>query len=123
MNKKKRMLFKIISLVILIVGFCITLTSYAVDIIDPDSVIDGIAFDTPDSGAEKVRTILGIIQVIGTIISLIAIIVIGIKYMIGSVEEKADYKKTMIPFIIGCAFILGISNIVPIIYNIISELN
>jgi len=67
--------------------------------------------------AEKVGNILGIIQVVGTILSVIMLIIIGIKYMIGSVEEKAQYKETLKPYIIG-AFILFTGTLLPqIIYE------
>ncbi len=41
----------------------------------------------------RVNPILGTITVIGIVISAITLTVLGIKYMIGSVEEKAEYKK------------------------------
>ena len=31
----------------------------------------------------------------------------GIKYMLGSVEEKADIKGLLIPYIAGCVIIFG----------------
>ena len=34
-----------------------------------------------------------ILSVIGSLISVIVLIVLGIKYMLGSTEEKAEYKK------------------------------
>ena len=37
--------------------------------------------------------------------------------MIGSVEEKAEYKKTMIYYIIGAIMVFAISNISAMIYN------
>ena len=62
--------------------------------------------------------IIGPIQIIGSLVSIIAIILIGIKYMLGSVEEKAEYKQTLGPYIIGAAFVFGITNILSVIYNI-----
>ena len=38
--------------------------------------------------------------------------------MMGSVEEKATYKKTLLPFIIGAAFIFAASTIANIVYNV-----
>lgn len=58
-----------------------------------------------------------IVSTIGSILSVIVIIVLGIKYMIGSVEERADYKKTMLPYLIGAIFIFAASNIANIIYQ------
>lgn len=62
--------------------------------------------------------IVQIISTIGSILSVIVIIVLGIKYMLGSVEEKASYKKTLLPFIIGAAFIFAASSIASIVYNV-----
>ena len=62
--------------------------------------------------------ITGFIQVIGSVFSLLALVIIGIKYMLGSAEEKADYKKTMIPYIVGCIMVFACTALPKIIYNI-----
>lgn len=61
--------------------------------------------------------IITIVSVAGSIIAVIVLIVLGIKYMMGSAEEKADYKKTLLPYIIGAVFIFGASALAGIIYN------
>lgn len=61
--------------------------------------------------------IIGAFQAIGNIVSILALVIIGIKYMMGSVEEKAEYKQTMIYYIIGAILVFAISNISAIIYN------
>jgi hypothetical protein len=45
--------------------------------------------------------------------------IIGFKYIIGSVEEKANYKATMLPYIIGCVLAVSGTSIVSFIYNAI----
>lgn len=55
--------------------------------------------------------IIGGIQYLGSIISVIVLIIIGIKYIIGSTEEKAEYKETMVPYVIGAVFVFAVSNI------------
>lgn len=67
--------------------------------------------------------IIGPIQVIGSLVSVIAIIIIGIKYMLGSVEEKAQYKETLGPYFLGAVFVFGITNVLSIVYNIAISLN
>lgn len=37
--------------------------------------------------------------------------------MMGSAQEKAEYKKTMIPYLIGAVLIFAASNIAGWIYN------
>lgn len=70
----------------------------------------------PSSGsAESVtnigNNILGIIQVIGTVVAVGVLMVLGIKYMMGSAEEKAEYKKTMIPYLIGAILLFAAVNL------------
>ena len=62
-------------------------------------------------------TILGVVQIVGTIAAVVILVIIGIKYMMGSAQEKAEYKKTMIPYIIGAVLIFAASNIAQIVYN------
>ncbi len=55
---------------------------------------------------------------IGTVIAVVGLMILGIKYITGSVEQKAEYKKTMIPYLLGCIFIFAITWIVSTIYSI-----
>lgn len=66
------------------------------------------------------NTILGIIQVAGIILSVGCLMVLGIKYMMGSAEEKAEYKKTFIPYLIGALLLFAASALVKAIYSWVS---
>jgi len=61
--------------------------------------------------------VLGIVQVLGTIVSIAMFIVMGMKYMFTSVEEKAEMKKKMFPFLIGAILLFGGTGILTIIAN------
>lgn len=61
--------------------------------------------------------ILSAVTTTGVVLSVIVLSVLGIKYMLGSAEEKAEYKKTLMPYIIGAALIFGASTIATIVYN------
>ena len=63
------------------------------------------------------NSIVGILQVVGIVLSVIVLIVLGIKYMMGSAEEKAEYKKTMMPYIVGAALIFAASAFAQVIYQ------
>ena len=58
--------------------------------------------------------ILRAIRIIGTVIG---IAILGIKTMIGSLEEKAEYKEKILPFIIGCLIIVSSTFIVGQVYK------
>lgn len=44
---------------------------------------------------------------IGVAIAVIIGSILGIKFMIGSTEDKAQIKESLIPFIIGCIVVFG----------------
>ena len=68
---------------------------------------------------ERANLVLGIIRFAGTFISVIILMVLGIKYMIGSTEEKANYKEAMVPYIIGAVMVFAIPNLIGMVYDII----
>ena len=71
---------------------------------------------------EKIGNILGVINVIGIVSSVIILMIIGIKYMFGSVEEKAEYKKTATMYFVGAMLVFGGTTIPNILYQIGSSL-
>lgn len=52
-------------------------------------------------------TLASTLIIIGIVVAMIVITALGIKFMLGSVEEKAKVKETLIPFTIGCIIIFG----------------
>ena len=78
---------------------------------------DGITKDDAVEVVEKVGKILGAIRNITVVASVIILMVIGVKYIIGSVEEKANYKATLLPYIIGIIFAVSGTTIVDAIYK------
>ena len=61
--------------------------------------------------------ILSVITTVGIVLSVLMLSVLGIKYMLGSSEEKAEYKKSLMPYIIGSILVFGASSIASIVYN------
>ena len=57
------------------------------------------------------KNIVSIITTVGIIVAVIVLLILGIKYMMGSASEKAEYKKTMIPYLVGAVLIFGASAI------------
>lgn len=59
--------------------------------------------------------IIKVLTTVGVIVATLAIAILGLKYMLGSVDEKAEYKKSMMPFLIGVLMIVATFSIVSII--------
>lgn len=67
--------------------------------------------------------IIGVVRTVGVLVAVVILLVLGIKYMMGSAEEKADYKKSMIPYIVGAILVFAASTIAGIVYDMAISLN
>lgn len=66
--------------------------------------------------------IFGIVRVIGIILSVGTLMLLGIKYMLGSVEEKAEYKKSFGIYIIGATLVFAVSIFAQKMYEIVQSI-
>ena len=113
-NKTKKVVF------ILIITFLLVNIFNVVLAINPnDYKPDNPTTNEAKEVVPKVGVILGAVRNISTIVAVIALMIIGFKYIIGSAEEKANYKATMIPYIIGCVLAVAGTTIVSFIYNLV----
>ncbi len=67
--------------------------------------------------------IIGVVRTVGVLVAVVILLILGIKYMMGSAEEKADYKKSMIPYIVGAILVFAASTIAGIVYDMAIALN
>lgn len=90
------------------------------DVINPDDYINKnkpISDEAQKLVSVKVGLVLGAMRNIAVIISVFTLMIMGVKYIMGSVEEKANYKKTIIPWIIGVLMVTGGITLVSFIYD------
>ena len=109
-------IYKKILLVLLLIIFFISNVSNALD----TSYYRPTALTSSDTSkiADMAGTVLGIIRNVGIITSVVILTIIGLKYMFGSLEEKANYKENMIPYIVGCFLLASTTTIPSIVYEI-----
>lgn len=69
-----------------------------------------------------ISTTVGTLQVIGSVVSVVALSIIGIRYMFSSLEEKAQMKGVIIYYIIGAALVFATSNILSVVWNAINSI-
>ena len=77
----------------------------------------------PNEAQVMAGKLLGILQVIGSVIAVIVLIVLGIRYMLGSAQEKADYKKSMIPYVIGAVIVFTGTVFPKVIYDVVTSIH
>ena len=53
------------------------------------------------------NTVYNILLVVGTSLAVIMGAVLGIKLMVSGVEQKAEVKKLLVPYVVGCIVIFG----------------
>lgn len=102
---------KVISIIAIFIIFFITVCYGAFGVSDLKGNQKGMS-DLTNVGKYAVS----IITSIGVVVSVIVIAAIGVKYMLGSAAEKAEYKRTLMPYLIGAALVFGASTIAQIIY-------
>lgn len=134
---KKNVMYYLMNILIILLMTLIPTNAYADTYVEmsEDSVIKSIKvaskgslgdlnkFNGSGSNPTRLKNmtgkILGVIQIIGTVSSVIVLMLIGIKYMLGSVEEKAEYKKNLVPYLVGAVLLFSGTLIPQLIYEII----
>lgn len=89
--------------------------SNVADIVNNVSKDNGIALDSNINSVSA--TVINWIWAISIIISIIVLMVIGIQYIIGGTQAKADYKKSLIPVVVGIVLIVFATTIVKFLFG------
>ena len=134
MTKEKRLLIFIILLVIMTLITIntkvyantvktINTIKIATGVIEPDDFEPSSPQQSDmDTVIEKSNNIISAIQIFGTIVSVISLMILGLKYMVGSIEERAEYKKTMLPYLIGTIIFFSVTQLLAILAAIVENL-
>ena len=121
MNKKNLIINIIILLTTIMTLMLVTVPNYSYASADADDDPLGLEDLNKYQGTSKANTIFSYLRTIGIVLSVVALIAIGIKYMLGSVEEKATYKQTLLPYLIGAILLFTGSLIPQLIYDIMQN--
>lgn len=72
-----------------------------------------------DTAAKIISSAISVIQVIGIGIAIIMLTSLGIKYMVGSIEDKAQVKKHATIYVLGAVVFFAAAAILQIIQGFI----
>lgn len=129
MKKNKKILINIIAIFIIVFNLFIP-NVYA------DNPLEGIMnradefVNNGESGnvindnalKEGSNTLYNVLLVIGIAVAFIWGMVLGIQFITGSLEEKADVKKNLIVYVIGCVIIFGAFGIWKLLLQLLQPL-
>ena len=119
--KKLSKILLFVATIVLILTVTTTVMAATGTNVTPNQITGNSEVDV--SGISSIgNSIVRILSTIGIVASVIVLIVLGIKYMMGSAEEKAEYKKTLMPYVIGAGLVFAASTIAQIVYNFMQDL-
>ncbi len=111
----------IVALLIILSIVMISVSSFA-DGLTPSSFSYGTVENT-DTVIGLGSQIIGVVRTVGILVAVVILLILGIKYMVGSAEEKADYKKSMIPYLVGAVLIFAASTIAGLVFDMATALD
>ena len=110
-----------ILIIVLIVLTCIPTFTFADDEFDPEAYNpdkNPLEYKDRQKIGQVTGNILGYVRTFGIILSVIILSIIGLKYIFCSLEEKANYKENMIPYVVGCFLLASATTIPSIIWDL-----
>ena len=116
-NKKTmRIICAVVIALTVIVSLCNVCIAIEVTDIKPNTKVQSTNLTNIGSN------IAGIIRNVGIVLAVVILMILGIKYMVGSAEEKADYKKSMIPYLVGAIILFGAAGIAQVVVSLSGNL-
>lgn len=64
------------------------------------------------------KELFGMIKNIAIISAVVVLAFIGLKFMFGSIEQKAEYKKSLLPLAIGVFVVMGATTITGVVWDL-----
>ena len=119
MKKGTKIIFSTIMIVMMVILTVAPVFAATTGAVDPKT-LTGSSNANTTTMQNIGNQIITVVSVAGSIVSVVVLIVLGIKYMMGSASEKAEYKKTMIPYLVGAILIFGASAITKVVVSLAS---
>lgn len=129
MKKYKKLLINVMAIFIIVFNLFIP-NAYAGPLQDIMNRAEGFVNNGENGGnvinndalREGSNTLYNVLLVIGIAVAFIWGIVLGIQFITGSLGEKADVKKNLIVYIIGCIIIFGAFGIWKLLLQLLQPL-
>lgn len=114
--------------IMLIASMVVAICSQAVLAVDDGTSLTQFDGKTDNSGAsDSAQNIIGalitIVQIIGTGVAIIMLIVLAIKYISAAPGDKADIKKHAVVYVVGAIVLFAATGILQIIKSFSSNIS
>lgn len=78
-----------------------------------NSATGGDIGDAATIGGNIVNWIWGI----SIVVAIVVVMITGLKFIVGSTQEKAEYKKSLIPLVVGVLILVFATTIVKVLFG------
>ena len=115
-----------IVLIALILVSALSINVYAMSIDKVITDMDGVQKRDTSLGNDEgimavINDVIGLLQLAGTGIAVVTVTILGAKYMLSSVDQKAEIKNKAMPVVIGCIILFAAVNLVAIVANFTND--
>lgn len=120
MNKTLKLISALVIAVLLVASLSqvVLATDYDGIITEVDEKADGADDVDTSKINETAGKVIRLIRNVAAVAAVILVSILGIKYMMGSTEERAEYKKSFIPLIVGVVVVVSATSIASLLFSI-----
>lgn len=121
-QNKNLIMFILMMIFIMLMVLIIPRYTYATVVNPNDYEPNGLQATDVSKVKKTANPIIGAIKTVGIAVAVITLAILGIKYMAASVNERAEYKKTMIPYLIGATLVVAITQLLSVLIEIVTNI-
>ncbi len=108
---------KLMSIVIIVAMLCMISSNVFASMLQPGEITPSYNNSATSELTGIAGRVMGLIRNIAVIAGVILLAIIGIKFMLGSPEEKSEYKKSLVPLVIGIIIVMAATQIMTMIFG------
>ena len=85
------------------------------------TVVDKLNHDKTvgqDQITNLVTSVMSFIWILSIVVAVVVIMYTGLKFIVGSANEKAEYKKSLVPIVVGVLLLVAATTIVKALFSV-----
>ncbi len=117
MKKTLKIILIAMTAVILLFGMSQTISFAKVDVDTTLTEVNGATGGDIGEASTIGGNIVNWIWGISIVVAVVVLMITGLKFIVGSTQEKAEYKKSLIPLVVGVLILVFATTIVKVLFG------
>ena len=112
---------KILTALLIACALFFTIAQPVVFADDPAAVLNGLNTNQTVGTTEMTdigSKVMSFIWVLSIIVAVVVLMYTGLKFIVGSANEKAEYKKSLVPIVVGVLILVFATTIIRALFSI-----